>query len=252
MKMLNKTLLAAVISAATLPPISAMAQTSTPLTCSGAPPIVAALEATVRREEAVRKGTEVINKVIHGLNVQILTPIDSPEFTRLMNFVLDLQLDPDKPEFYIEGFNQDGTPRLVGDRAAFRNVGVNNVTNFKYRNRDITNWIVDEYQDVNCRRTITLNGLGHTYGVLKNPPVDQPAPALPNRRSSRTFVDLDRIKVIIVEKEPGVFKSKAVYQFTEASFPFVFDEVRSGLNDPRTSPLKTDGPAYLPLKLESQ
>jgi hypothetical protein len=243
MTTLKKTLLAGVIGASAVLPFQAMAQSET-LTCSGAPPFMAPLEAKVRHEETVRVGSEIINKVIYALNTIVMLENNTVEFERHLKFVLDLQEFPQAPNFYIETIPPNG----IFNEAAFRTVWQNNALRFKYRKRDVTNWIVQSYSDENCKRTITLHGLGHTYGVFEST-----EPANWGFHKSRTFLDFDRIRVTIVETSPNVFRSREVLQYTESSFPLV-DHPENGLlaTPAQRDPLFPGAPAALPLDLTSR
>jgi hypothetical protein len=247
MSLLKKLVISGMVSAATLMPLSVFAQAGG-LTCSGAPPVVAPLEAKVRHEEAVRVGSEIINKVIYALNTIVMLENNQAEFERHLNFVLDLQENRQELQFYIETI----PPAGIFDETAFRQVWKNNALRYKYRKRDVTNWIVESYSDVNCQRTITLHGLGHTYGVFADTLPDGTDVPI-GFHKSKTFLDFDRIQVVIVETSPNVFKSRKVIQYTESSFPLPHDPANGLLASPaQRDPLSTGAPAALPLDLTSR
>lgn len=256
MSLLKKLILSGVVGVVPLAPLSAFAQTqfvnqfvqATGYTCSGAPAIVGSLEAKVRHEEAVRVGTEIINKVIYALNTIVMLENNPVEFDRHINFVLDLQEDRQAPQFYIETI----PPAGIFDEVAFKTVWKNNANRFKYRKRDVTNWIVESYSDINCQRTITLHGLGHTYGVFADTLPDG-TPVSLGFHKSKTFLDFDRIQVVIVETSPNVFKSRKVVQYTESSYPLPHDAANGLLTSPpERDPLNSNAPAALPLDLTSR
>jgi hypothetical protein len=247
MSLLKKLVISGMVGAAPLVPLSASAQANG-LTCSGAPLIMAPLEAKVRHEEAVRVGSEIINKVIYALNTIVMLENNQEEFERHLKFVLDLQENPQAPQFYIETI----PPAGIFDETAFRQVWQNNALRYKYRKRDITNWIVESYSDVNCQRTITLHGLGHTYGVFADTLPDGTNVPI-GFHKSKTFLDFDRIQVVIVETSPNVFKSRKVIQYTESSFPLPHDPANGLLASPaERNPLFPGAPAALPLDLTSR
>jgi hypothetical protein len=252
MSLLKKLVISGIVGATPLLPISAFAQAQfaqgTGPTCSGAPGFMAPLEAKVRHEEAVRVGTEIINKVIYALNTIVMLENNQPEFERHLNFVLDLQEDRQKLKFYIETIPPDG----ITTEAGFREVWASNALRYKYRKRDVTNWIVESYSDMNCRRTITLHGLGHTYGVFADKFPDGTDVPI-GFRKSRTFLDFDRIQVEIVETDANVFKSRKVVQYTESSYPLPHDPANGLLASPsERNPLFPGAPAALPLDLTSR
>lgn len=245
MSLLKKLVISGMVIAIPLMPLSVSAQT-TGLTCSGAPPILGSLEAKVRHEEAVRAGSEIINKVIYALNTIVMLENKPDEFERHLNFVLDLQENRQALQFYIETI----PPAGIFDEAAFRQVWKNNALRYKYRKRDVTNWIVESYSDINCQRTITLHGLGHTYGVFADP---LPEGTNIGFHKSQTFLDFDRIQAVIVETSPNVFKSRKVVQYTESSFPLPHDPANGLLASPsQRDPLDPGAPAALPLDLTSR
>ncbi|WP_194711135.1 hypothetical protein [Noviherbaspirillum soli] len=247
MSLLKKLVLSGIVAAAPFMPLASFAQTVA-TTCSGAPPIMAPLEAKIRHEEAVRVGSEIINKVIYALNTIVMLENNPVEFERHLKFVLDLQENPQAPQFYIETI----PPAGIFDEAAFRTVWTNNALRYKYRKRDVTNWIVESYSDINCQRTITLHGLGHTYGVFADTLPDGTAVPI-GFHKSKTFLDFDRIQVVIVETSPNVFKSRKVIQYTESSFPLPHDAANGLLTSPpERDPLNPNAPAALPLDLTSR
>lgn len=255
MSLLKKLILSGIIGVAPLAPLSAFAQTQfvtqfvqpSGYTCSGAPGFMGPLEAKVRHEEAVRVGTEIINKVIYALNTIVMLENNPQEFDKHLNFVLNLQESPTELQFFIETTG-DG----VTDPTAFRNLWLSNANRFKYRKRDVTNWIVESYSDMNCQRTITLHGLGHTYGVFADTLPDG-TPVSLGFHKSKTFLDFDRIQVVIVETSPNVFKSRKVVQYTESSFPLPHDAANGLLTtNPERDPLNPKAPAALPLDLTSR
>lgn len=247
MSLLKKLVISGIVGAALLMPFSVFAQVGN-TTCSGAPPIMAPLEAKVRHEEAVRVGSEIINKVIYALNTIVMLENNQEEFERHLKFVLDLQENPQAPQFYIETI----PPAGIFDETAFRQVWKNNALRYKYRKRDVTNWIVESYSDINCQRTITLHGLGHTYGVFADTFPDGTTVPI-GFHKSQTFLDFDRIQVVIVETSPNVFKSRKVLQYTESSFPLPHDPANGLLASPaERNPLFPGAPAALPLDLTSR
>jgi len=247
MSLLKKLVLSGIVSVTPLMPLAAFAQTNSG-TCSGAPAIMAPLEGKVRHEEAVRVGTEIINKVIYALNTIVMLENNPTEFERHLKFVLDLQENPQAPQFYIETI----PPAGIFDETAFRQVWKNNALRFKYRKRDVTNWIVESYSDVNCRRTITMHGLGHTYGVFADKFPDNSNVPI-GFHQSRTFLDFDRIQVVIVETDANVFKSRKVVQYTESSYPLPHNADNGLLaSPPERDPLNPNAPAALPLDLISR
>jgi hypothetical protein len=256
MALLKKLILSGIVGVAPLAPLSAFAQTqfvtqfvqATGYTCSGAPGIMGPLEAKVRHEEAVRVGSEIINKVIYALNTIVMLENNPAEFERHLNFVLDLQENRQALQFYIETI----PPAGIFDETAFRTVWTNNALRYKYRKRDVTNWIVESYSDINCHRTIKLHGLGHTYGVFADTLPDGTAVPI-GFHKSRTFLDFDRIQVEIVETSPNLFKSRKVVQYTESSFPLPHDAANGLLTSPpERDPLNSNAPAALPLDLISR
>ncbi len=82
MSLLKKLVLSGIVGVAPLTPLAAFAQAN-PATCSGAPAIMAPLEAKVRHEEAVRVGSEIINKVIYALNTIVMLENNQTEFERI-------------------------------------------------------------------------------------------------------------------------------------------------------------------------
>ena len=70
---------------------------------------------------------------------------------------------------------------------------------------------------------------------------------------SRTFLDFDRIQVVIVETDANVFKSRKVVQYTESSYPLPHDSANGLLaSPPERDPLNPNAPAALPLDLTSR
>lgn len=252
MSSLKKFILSGIIGVAPLVPLCAFAQTQFALgtgsTCSGAPGFMAPIEAKVRHEEAVRVGTEIINKVIYALNTIVMLENNPAEFDRHLDFVLNLQESPTELQFFIETI----PPESVKTVAEFKDVWQKNANRFKYRKRDVTNWIVESYSDINCQRTITLHGLGHTYGVFADTLPDG-TPVSLGFHKSKTFLDFDRIQVVIVETSANVFKSRKVVQYTESSYPLPHDAANGLLTtNPERDPLNPKAPAALPLDLTSR
>jgi len=234
-----------VVGLTTLMPLSAIAAG-----CYGGES--SALEALVRKEEAVRLTIELNSKIMNALDKVMLStdasaanpPDLATNFGKNIKFVLDLQLDPQNMDILIE------RPPAIKNARQFIDAWFGLTTFFKYRKRNITNSILVDYKDVDCQREVSLYGVGQSFGVLNHLPGKEPAGALPGPpwHTTLNFVDFDRFTITYKETAPGQFRVQKLVQWTESTFPLG--------NDPGTgiptvpidrSPLAPDAPGnYTP------
>lgn len=92
---------------------------------------------------------------------------------------------------------------------------------YKYRQRNITNYIAIDVQDVDCLRTVTLYGVGMSFGILNYLPTNPDDPDFPGPpwHSTKTFIDFDRFQIGWQEICDRVFRVKSLVQFTESTCP---------------------------------
>jgi hypothetical protein len=181
------------------------------------------LEALLRKEEAVRVTAELNSKIMNALDKVMLSTdastVNPPDvgthFGRNLKFVLDLQLDKNNMDILIE------RPPAIKNAQQFINAWAGLTTFFKYRKRDITNYIVVDYKDVDCLREVSQYGIGQSFGVLNHLPGQEPPGALPGPpwHTTLNFVDFDRFTITWKETAAGVFRVQKLVQWTESTFP---------------------------------
>ncbi len=177
-------------------------------TCWGGPPSTATLEQHVRKEEGFRLSTEMLSKLIDALDKVLLSegPGDN-NFDDNVNFVLSHQFDQKNMGLVIESSKMGNAEAFRARWAALAGV-------FKYRKRFISNWIVEDYKDVNCLREIRVHGVGSSFSVLDD---DVKLPS--GFRTARNSLDFDRFTISFREISPEQFRVVDMIQFTESVYP---------------------------------
>lgn len=181
------------------------------------------VESMVRKEEAIRLTIELNSKIMNALDKVMLStdaskanpPDVNTNFGRNVKFVLDMQVDPQNMDILID------RPPAIRNAQQFIDTWAGLTSFFKYRKRNITNSLVVDYKDVDCRREVSLYGVGQSFGVLDHLPGKQAAGELPGPpwHTTLNFVDFDRFTITYKEIAPEAFRVQKLVQWTESTFP---------------------------------
>lgn len=153
-----------------------------------------------------------------------------PAFEEGVGYVLSVQLDQDNMDVTIDNTH-------ITNAQQFRAAWAGLADLFRYRKRNVTEWILDEqaYKDDDCLRQITLNAVGQNFNWLQNGTVSY---------SNDRF----RLTLVEVPYEDGHncsfnFRIKKIEQITEARFIFPAGTVAQVVS----SPVDPNAPAnYIP------
>jgi len=242
---LVKALAGGLLGAAALLPACAMAA-GTPARCYGADGNDLKMETHIRYEEAIRIAGELNSRVMNALD-KVLAAEDNPQgappspaavqsmagtgnnWAKNLQYVISLQANlwnNDGNVFVIESFPISSTQDFINAWTGLSKL-------YKYRKRNITNYIPLAYSDTNCLREIKVYGIGQTFGSRTLNPDGTLPPLQPNNPpwlTSRNFVDFDRFTITWTETAPGIFKVKDMVQETEGHFPL--PDGPTGIPDP--------------------
>lgn len=245
MTMIRKTLLGGILGAAALLPMSAMAA-ATPARCYGGDGNDLKAENHLRYEEAIRIAGELNSRVMNALD-KVLAAEDNPQgappspaavqsmagtgnnWASNLQYVIGLQANVwnnNGNVFVIESFPITSTQDFINAWTGLARL-------YKYRKRNITNYIPLAYPDTNCLREIKVYGIGQTFSSRTLNPDGTLPPLQPNNPpwlTTRNFVDFDRFTITWIEVAPGQFKVKDLVQRTEGHWPF--PDGASGIPDP--------------------
>lgn len=245
MTKISRALVGGTLMAAVLLPASVMAA-ATPARCYGGDGNDLKMETHLRYEEAIRIAGELNSRVMNALD-KVLAAEDNPQgappsasavqslagggnnWAKNLQYVIDLQANVwnnNGNVFVIESFPITSTQDFINAWTGLARL-------YKYRKRNITNYIPLAYSDVNCLREIKVYGIGQTFGTRTLAP-DGTLPPLQSNNppwlTTRNFVDFDRFTITWTETAPGVFKVKDLVQETEGHFPL--PDGASGIPDP--------------------
>lgn len=171
------------------------------------------LERKYRKTEALQKSSEILFKIILASdNAFYTTGEGDPFFETNFEYIVCQLADPNQTNLRFDQRTITNSSQLK----SFYNEVARNL--LYYRKRWITDIIVTEYEDLNCRRKITFHYNGFSLQILGNKSSNVP-PGIPPGPYENNILITDRNFISFEEVSKGVFKVTSLVQVTEARFP---------------------------------